>query len=106
VSGHAWDVLSVIWREGPTSIKVVSDRLARRKWTKEETNQAANELRSKGWIAGNTDLILTETGTNVRNEAETLTNEYFFAPWDSTPGSDLEVLSTLLSELSERLGVS
>ena len=38
VSGHAWDVLSVVWREGPISIEVVSDRLARRKWTKEETN--------------------------------------------------------------------
>lgn len=105
VGGHVWDVLTVIWREGPTSIEVVSDQLARRKWTKEETNRAVDELRTKGWIEDSTEMTITETGIHIRDEAETLTNKYFFAPWDSAPGSDLEGLSTLLPELSERLGV-
>ena len=105
VSGHAWDVLSVIWREGPISIEVVSDRLARRKWTKEETHQAVDEIRTNGWIEETMELTVTERGNHIRNEAEALTNDYFFSPWDSAPRSDLETLSTLLPELNELLGV-
>jgi hypothetical protein len=48
-------------------------------------------------------LRMTETGIRVRDEAEVLTNKYFFAPWDSAPNSDLEAISTLLPKLSERL---
>jgi len=105
VGGHAWDVLSVIWREGPILIDLVADRLVRRKWTKEETNQAADELRIKGWIEGSMELTITESGIHIRDEAEALTNDYFFSPWDSAPGNDLETLSILLPELNELLGV-
>jgi len=105
VSGHAWDVLSVIWREGPITIESVSDKLARRKWTKEETNQAADEIRTKGWIEGTLELTVTEKGNQIRDEAEALTNDYFFSPWDSVPKSDLETLSTLLPELYDLLSV-
>jgi hypothetical protein len=106
IDGHAWDVLTVIWREGPTSIEVVSDRLAWRKWAKEETHQAVKELQAKDWIEDSIELTMTKAGIHIRDEAEILTDKYFFTPWDSTPESELETLSTLLPELNERIGVS
>jgi Mn-dependent DtxR family transcriptional regulator len=103
VSGHAWDILSSVWKDGPLSIKKVSDQLARRRWSMAETDNAVDELRNRGWIEVSGDLSVTEKGKDVRDESESLTDKYFFSPWSTVDDRDLTSISELLPNLTELL---
>jgi hypothetical protein len=103
VNGHSWDVLTQLWREGSMPIEAISDRLARQHWTREETSQAADELRKLGWVDGSQVLSITDLGREIRQHSETLTDTYFFAPWRMLVKDDLENLWRLLPQLYKLL---
>lgn len=105
VGGHAWDVLTVVWREGFSTLEQVTNRLARRRWTRSETEAAVAELRGLGWLAQEGELAVTETGARVREEAEELTDQYFYSPWEQLSDSDMQTLADLLPTLNDRLTV-
>lgn len=104
VAGHAWDILTSLWREGPQSIDEVANRLKRRGWSMDETEQSAAELASRGWIEEGEVMAVTEEGGRVRGEAERLTDEYFFAPWEDARTTDIEKIARLLPGLRQLLG--
>lgn len=103
VGGHAWDILTSVWRDGPLSIEKVSDQLARRGWSMAETEKALGELRDRGWIEGSVDLSLTERGTKVRDGSEALTDTYFFSPWSAVSEGDLDTIRKGLPALADLL---
>lgn len=103
VSGHAWDILTLVWKDGPMSIDKVSDQLSRRRWSKAETEKAAEELRNRGWIEGSANLSIAEKGKYIREESEALTNIYFFSPWSAVADRDLGTISKLLPQLADLL---
>jgi hypothetical protein len=59
-----------------------------------------DELSTQGWIEpGDDGYVITETGRKIREDAETVTNENFFAPWKSLSDDELAKLDELLNEL-------
>lgn len=105
IGGHAWDVLTAIWREDPTTINEVRERLERRQWSQAQTEEAIKELRGRTWIEGSEKLAVTELGKQIRDEAESLTNHYFYVPWASADQRDLETMSNLLRRLAAKLDI-
>ena len=105
VSGHAWDILTLLWREGSITSEAISDRLARRHWTGEETKQAADELVKLGWVAGSPELAITDLGSEIRQQSEALTDSCFFSPWRMAVEGDLDTLQRLLPQLFKLLAI-
>ena len=105
IGGHAWDVLTVTWRDGPSTIDEIRERLARREWPQEKTEEAVDELRNRNWIEGIGKLSVTELGNQIRDEAESLTDQFFYAPWASTDTINVEAMANLLPRLAAKLEV-
>ncbi len=61
-------------------------------------------LANQGWVREEAGTYqVTEAGKKIRDEAEALTDKYFFAPWSSLNESELEELASLASQLRDKL---
>lgn len=69
----------------------------------DETRKAIHELVNRSWIADKETLILTEEGRRVREQAEDLTNKYFFSPWSVLTDIEYNQLCGLLQQLNANL---
>lgn len=103
IGAHAWDILGVVWRREASAVDGLIERLQRRRWTEAESKQAIDDLRKRGWILVEEVLQLTDNGREVRDEAEKLTDRYFFEPWDTFTEAELDRLGGLVKELSDSL---
>lgn len=103
VSGHAWDVLSTVWSEGTCTLEDICNKLTRRQWKKVETEEAVDEVINRGWMTSDSNLSLTDQGVEIREEAEILTDTYFYDAWDEVSENDLESLTELLPHLNDHL---
>jgi hypothetical protein len=105
IGSHAWEVLTLIWREGPSTFDEVTESLTRRKWAQEKTEEAIEELRNRNWVEGIDKLLVTKLGQQIRDESESLTDHYFYAPWAAAERKDLETISKLLPRLAAKLEI-
>lgn len=105
IDGHAWDVFSLVWREGAMELKAIREGLANRRWSQSKTEEALAVLREEGWVEEGEEIQLTELGSDIREVAEKRTDEYFYAPWDYADAEDLLTISSLLPELAAKLGI-
>lgn len=103
---HAWDILGVIWEGRAITIESIMVTLHGRRWTEEQTIAAIEELIKFGWIEKSQELILTEEGWTVREDAERLTNEYFFKSWMVLTNKELDRMGELFQKLSDNFGSS
>jgi DNA-binding MarR family transcriptional regulator len=103
IDAHAWDILGVLWQGMASSTADVIDLIDKRRWTEGETRKAINELIRKGWIINGEQLTLTEEGRQVRDNAEELTNKFFFLPWHVLTDIEYKQLCDLLTQLKENL---
>lgn len=103
VDAHAWDILGVLWQGKATSIADVIDLGKKRRWTESETNEAVNELVRKGWVTQEENLSLTLAGREVRENAEELTDRFFFSPWSILNDVEFQQFCELLTQLKENL---
>ncbi len=103
---HAWDILGVIWGGRATTIETVLETIHDRRWTEEQTIDAIEELIKFGWIEKSQELILTEEGRAVREDAERLTNEYFFKSWMVLTNKELDRMGELFQKVSDKFGSS
>lgn len=104
VDAHAWEALTLLWREDLNTAEALVERLPRRGYDAEAYEKALQSLVQRGWLAKtNGTYALTTAGRQVREEAEALTDQYFFTPWDVLTLSELVQLDYLLRRLQNNL---
>lgn len=104
IEGNRWEVLSYVWRGEATTLGKLFEELSFRGITRDEYAQILQELVERGWADENAgEYQLTANGKRIREKAEELTNQYFFAPWSCLNESELEDLSDLVTQLRDCL---
>lgn len=104
ISGHAWEALTLLWREGPQTLEALYQKLGRRGHTVEEYRQALQELKQRGWITEEEAVYqVTASGSEIRQSAEQATDDYFYAPWSCLNSQEIEELAGLLQRLRDAL---
>jgi len=105
IAGHIWETFTFVWRGDTITLDALADELARRGHTREEYQQALEELVQRGWLTEEGgEYHVTQEGSVIRQEAEDATNCYFFAPWAVLSQEELEGLRTSLHSLRDGLG--
>jgi hypothetical protein len=104
VNGHAWEAFSLVFRSPALTLDEVSEKLARRGYSEGDYALALRQLVDLGWIEEDKGgYWTTPEGDAVREEVETLTNRYFFAPWDCLDEAEAGDLRDLLIRLTAAL---
>ncbi len=107
IEGNRWEVLSYIWRSEFNTLDKLYEELKFRGITRNEYAEILRELVERGWIEENAgEFQMTAEGKRIREEAEALTDRYFFAPWSCLNESELEELSNLSIQLRDGLNES
>jgi ribosomal protein S19E (S16A) len=102
VNGHTWEVLSFIWNGEANTVEKLVERLPFRNYTAGHYIQTLDDLTTRGWVEpGDDGYIITETGRNIREDAEMVTNNNFFGPWKVLTDEEFTILGELLNELKE-----
>jgi len=102
VNGHTWEVLSYVWNGEANTVDKLIERLPFRGYSADDYTKTLNDLNERGWIEpGTNGYKITETGRKIREDAETATDNHYFAPWQVLSGDELKRLGELLNELRE-----
>ncbi|MBE7436594.1 MAG: hypothetical protein HS100_21945 [Anaerolineales bacterium] len=104
IEGNRWEVFSEVWGGKNNTLDKIFDELGFRGISRDEYASILQELVAHGWIeetAGG--FQATAEGKRIREEAEALTDKYFFAPWNCLSESELEELAGLASQLRDGL---
>jgi DNA-binding PadR family transcriptional regulator len=104
IEAYIWEAFSFIWRGEAHTADGLFDQLIHRGYAHENYLYALNELVNRGWIEASGDAYqLTQTGRTCRDEAERLTDAYYYAPWPSlAKNGEAEELRRLMLEIRER----
>lgn len=105
VSGQLWETLTHLWRGDLITLEDLCARhCAYRGYSCESYAAVLEELIARGWAVGQHDAFrLTEAGRAVRDEAEALTDRYFFAAWQRLSEAELAELRDLLTACRDGL---
>ena len=103
VDGKVWETLTLVWREEASTASEMAEQLSQyRNYDESDYTAAIEELVSRGWVsAENGKYLITDQGKKIRQEAEDVTDQYFYAPFDVLSGEEIEELKTLLEKLAE-----
>ena len=107
-AGIVWLVLGALEKGDAVNAEQMAEKLVFRGYEEEDyeiTIQAAIEL---SWVEPGrrrATFQLTKQGKHLREQAEHLTNEYFYAPWSVLMPEELDELYELLTRLREGLSV-
>lgn len=105
VEGHVWDLFTRLWNTAsPVSSEQLFEKVAYRGLSIEMVHQDLQNLSERGWVDSKEGAFqLTAEGKRIREEAEALTDTYFFAPWGCLSESEVEELASLASQLRDGL---
>jgi hypothetical protein len=105
IEGHAWEILTYLWRSASAaSVEQLFEKVEHRGIPKEIYFHDLQKLRERDWVAENAgEYQLTAEGKRIREEAEALTDRYFFAPWVCLNEAEQEDLLNLATQLRDRL---
>lgn len=105
INPHAWEIMTLLWRKEATGIDDLPELVTNnRGFTNAETQTGFETLQERGWIKQTGEAgkyQVTESGTTMRQEAEDLTDKFFFAAWDSLSEGDLQEIHTLTTKVQE-----
>ena len=105
-AGIVWNVLGSLWRKETVTAEQLAESLSFRAYEVDDYEVALKAAAQIGW-AEQTDAPgtyrITSKGRDLREQAEQLTNEYFYAPWSILISSELDELYDLLMKLREQL---
>jgi predicted transcriptional regulator len=77
-SGHAWEILTLLWVEQEGTVESLNHSLKRRGFTVEETRETVKELLDKEWLRQeNGSLRITPIGSEIRYTAEVTTERFY-----------------------------
>jgi hypothetical protein len=105
-AGIVWNVLGLIWDGTAVNSKQLAEVMSFRGYTESDYEVAIQAAVQIGWIepANMPDVYrLTQVGTEIREQTERLTNEYFYRPWTILTGEEQEELFSLLTKLRDCL---
>jgi DNA-binding MarR family transcriptional regulator len=101
IDGHAWEILTFVWRKQADSLDALHEKLKHRGFTQEETTQAVQGLLDRGWIEGTpVRYSATAVGTDVRQTAQNTTDTLFNAPFACLDDAERAELVGLLERLA------
>ncbi|MCP5097184.1 MAG: hypothetical protein GY943_16680, partial [Chloroflexi bacterium] len=110
VSGHQWEAFSHVWGEKIWGDKVstaaaVAEKLGFRGYDEAAYTAVLTDCVERGWLAVDKagEYTVTEVGQSLRQEAETATDNNFYAPWAVLNVPERIELHELLTELAETL---
>ena len=108
-AGIVWSVLGSLWTGDALTAEQMAEKLAFRGYEAGDYEVAIEAAVGVGW-AEETNVPgkfrLTQTGRELREQAEQLTNEYFYRPWSALTQEELDQLYDLLTKLRDQLHVS
>lgn len=103
-SGPMWEAITCIWRGEATSLDDLCRKLARRGHPRSVYAEALKDLVERGLILEKEGMHqVTERGRTLRQEAEEVTDRYFYAPWACLAEEEVAELRTLLACLRDGL---
>jgi hypothetical protein len=104
IKGHTWNAFSYLWQNGAHTLDQLYDALQYNEVPKGVYAQDLQELVNRGWIKNvSGEFSLTDEGRLIREEAEELTDQYFFAPWNCLGQAELEDMYLLVAQLRDGL---
>ena len=104
LSGAAWETLTMLWRGEVKTLDELMRRLAQRGHTREDYEEALNDLLQRGLIREEAGAYaLTRQGQALRQKAEQKTDEYFYGPWNCLADGEAEEMRVLLERLRAAL---
>lgn len=105
-AGIVWLALGAAWESGAVTAGTIADALAFRGYEANDYEVALQAAKEIGWLeeADNPGTFrVTQKGKELREQVETQTDEYFYAPWSALTQEELDELYDLLAKLRERL---
>ena len=104
IEGHAWEALSDIWQQAANTVEAIAERRQNRGYETADYAQALFKLVKRGWLQEEDGVYsLTEAGQTVREDAERLTDRYFYRPWAVLNLDEVQEMRDLLSQLEAGL---
>lgn len=98
-SGHAWDILTLLWVELEGTIEDINRKLKRCGFTLEQTAAAVDELLARDWLKYlNGKLRISINGAEVRQAAEMQTERYYIERFSGFSGLELARTLDLVKE--------
>jgi len=104
ITGHTWELFTALWRDEVDGPAQMAEQRIHRGHDAEAYNLALLDLVRRGWVveAAPGEYRVTESGQQVRQEAERLTDVYFYLPWTAVAGRTAE-LKTRITQLAAAL---
>ena len=105
IEGHAWEALTYLWRsQTSASADTLYEKLGYRSIPREIYLQDLRKLASRGWVLEDAgEYQITVDGRVIREEAEELTDQYFFTPWVCLNEAEIEDFFNLSTQLRDGL---
>ena len=107
-AGIIWLVLGSLWKNTTITAEQLAESLSSRGYEINQYEVALEAAVQIGW-AQRTGLsgrfCITQKGRELREQAEQLTNKYFFAPWFALTRAEIREFYNLLLQLREQLSL-
>jgi predicted transcriptional regulator len=104
IEGNRWEVFSEVWAGKFNMLDKLFDELKFRGITRDEYASILRELVEREWVQQDGESYQpTAEGKRIREEAEALTDRYFFVPWSCLNESEQEDLLNLATQLRDGL---
>jgi DNA-binding PadR family transcriptional regulator len=107
IEGYVWEAFSFIWGGAAASAEALFDQLAYLGYSRADYATALRDLTRRNWLEEIPGLSgayrLTDSGRAVREEAERLTDHYFYAPWSVLAEDETGAIHALLVRLHDNL---
>jgi len=107
-AGIVWLVLGSLWKGDAVNAGQIAEKMEFRGYEVDDYEVAIQAAVEIGWAeqADRSDTFrLTQQGKELREQAEYLTNEYFYAPWSVLVQDEIDELYNLLAKLRDELNV-
>jgi hypothetical protein len=104
LSGAAWEALTFIWRGEARTLDDLCQKLERRGHARDGYAEALNDLLLRSLVTEEAgSYAATKKGQKLRQNAEALTDRYFYAPWKRLKPAEVNEVHALLARLRDGL---
>ena len=107
-AGIVWIVLGALWKGEAVNAEQIAEKMLFRGYDVEDYEIALQAAMELGWVQlenRHDRFCLTGEGQQLREQAEQLTDAYFYAPWSVLAQDELQELYGLLVRLYDGLKV-
>jgi hypothetical protein len=107
-AGIVWLVLGALWNKDAVTAKQMVEKMTFRGYEVSDYEVALQAAVEIGWAAVDhrpDTFRLSQEGKELREQAERLTNEYFYTPWSVLIQDEIDELYDLLTKLRDGLNV-